>query len=203
MDDDDLRRGKPTNHVVYGEARATLAGDALQAAAFELALSSPLPPDRLVRAVSYLARAAGQAGMCGGQELDTAEGTDRSFEGLTLINDLKTGALIKAACAIGVMAAGGTEDELTAAEAYGLHLARAFQIRDDILDVVSTADTLGKPIGSDAENGKATFASILGVEAAEALVLSETAKAQAAIEGKFEKIGFFTSLAARLSQRTY
>ena len=202
MDDDDLRRGKPTNHVVYGEARAVLAGDALQSAAFELALSAPLPPDRLVRAAGYLARAAGWAGMCGGQELDTAEGSDRSLQGLTLINDLKTGALIRAACVLGVIAAGGTADRLSAAEGYGLHLARAFQIRDDILDVISTESELGKPIGSDVKNAKPTYAGVLGVEGAGKLVLSETRAAVSAL-GPFEKNGFFTDLATYLSQRTY
>ena len=201
MDDDGLRRGKPTCHVVYGEGRATVAGDALQAAAFETALSAPLPPERVVDAARYLAACAGPAGMCGGQELDTAEDSDRSLGGLTVINDLKTGAMLRAACVLGVIAAGGTPEELAAAESYGLHLARAFQIRDDILDITATEAELGKPIGSDAKNAKPTYASALGVEAAEELVLAETRKAKAALTGAFAGTAFFDALAGLLAVR--
>lgn len=201
MDDDDLRRGRPTNHVVFGEGRATLAGDALQSAAFELALSAKVPAERAVKAARYLAAAAGARGMCGGQELDTAETSDRSIEGLTVINDLKTGALLRAACAVGVIAAGGTDAQLAAAEGYGLHLARAFQIRDDILDIVSTPEELGKPIGSDRENGKPTYASVLGVEAAEHRVLEETELAKASLAPAFPDPAFFLSLADTLAVR--
>ncbi len=201
MDDDGLRRGKPTCHVVYGEGRATVAGDALQAAAFEEALSAPLPPERVVRAAGYLAACAGAAGMCGGQELDMAEDSDRSLPGLTVINDLKTGAMLRAACVLGAIAAGGTPEEQAAAERYGLHLARAFQIRDDILDITSTEAELGKPIGSDAKNEKPTYASLLGAEAAEILVLAETDKARAALEGVFADTAFFNALADLLAVR--
>lgn len=201
MDNDDLRRGKPTNHVVFGEGRAAVAGDALQAAAFELALSAPLPAERVVKAVKYLANAAGPDGMCGGQELDTAEDSDRSLEGLTCINDLKTGAMLRAACVLGVIAAGGTDGELAAAEKYGLHLARAFQIRDDILDIVSTPEELGKPIGSDRENDKPTYASVLGVDEAEKRVLEETELAKAAIENVLPDPAFFLALADLLAVR--
>ena len=190
MDDDGLRRGKPTCHVVYGEGRATVAGDALQAAAFETALSAPLPPERVVEAARYLAACAGPAGMCGGQELDTAEDSDRTLGGLTVINDLKTGAMLRAACALGIIA-----------ESYGLHLARAFQIRDDILDITATEAELGKPIGSDARNEKPTYASVLGVEAAEELVLAETRKAKAAMTGAFAGTAFFDTLAGLLAVR--
>ena len=201
MDNDALRRGKPTNHVVFGEGRATVAGDALQSAAFELALSAPVGPDRLVKAVGYLARAAGAAGMCGGQELDTAEDSDRSPGGLTLINDLKTGALLRAACVLGVLAAGGTDRQLAAAEAYGTHLARAFQIRDDILDITATEASLGKSVGSDAANEKPTFASVLGVEAAERKVLEETEAAKAAVREVFPDPDFLLALADDLAVR--
>ncbi len=201
MDDDDLRRGKPTNHRAFGEGRAIIAGDALQAAAFETALSAPLPPERVVRAAAYLASCAGLDGMCGGQELDTAEDSDRSEAGLTLINDLKTGAMLRASCALGVIAAGGDNGKLCAAEEYGLHLARAFQIRDDILDIISTESELGKPIGSDEANNKPTYASLLGVDAAEALVRSETEKAKAATRGVFADTVFFEKLADRLAER--
>ena len=201
MDDDSLRRGKPTNHTVYGQGRALIAGDALQAAAFELAASAPLPPERVVRATRYLASSAGAAGMCGGQELDTAEGSDRSLPGLTLINDLKTGAMLRAACAVGVIAAGGDGEELSAAEDYGLHLARAFQIRDDILDVISTPEALGKDIGSDEHNNKPTYASTLGIQEAERAVMSESGQAAASIRGKFPDTSFFEALADLLAVR--
>ncbi len=201
MDDDDLRRGRPTNHVVYGEGRAILAGDALQAGAFELALSAPLPAGRLVEAASYLASCAGEAGMCGGQELDTAEGTDRSLAGLTRLNDMKTGALLRAACVLGVIAAGGEEELRRAAELYALHLARAFQIRDDILDVTGSARELGKTVGSDAANGKPTYASALGVEEAERQVVAESELAKAALRGKFPDPGIFWAIADLLAVR--
>ncbi len=201
MDDDGLRRGKPTNHVVFGAGRATVAGDALQAAAFETALSAPLPPERLVRAVRYLAASAGERGMCGGQELDTAKDSDRSLAGLTLINDLKTGAVLRAACVLGVIAGGGEKTEIAAAEGYALHLARAFQIRDDILDITSTEAELGKPIGSDEKNAKPTYASLLGVEEAEKRVLAGTERAKAALRGAFEDTSFFEELADTLAVR--
>lgn len=201
MDDDDLRRGMPTNHIVYGEGRAVIAGDALQAGAFELCAGASLPPERVVRCVRYLAAAAGADGMCGGQELDTDEGSDKSLEGLGIINDLKTGALIRAACVLGVICAGGDEGAVAAAERYGTHLARAFQIRDDILDITSTPEELGKTIGSDEANDKPTYASILGVEAAEELVKRETALAVAAVVGKFEDGGVLADLAEELSER--
>lgn len=201
MDDDDLRRGKPTSHVVFGEGRAVLAGDALQAAAFELALSAPLPAERVVRAARYLAAAAGPEGMCGGQELDTAGEPDPTLEALTRVNDLKTGAMLRAACAMGVLAAGGSEAQLTAAESYGLHLARAFQIRDDILDITSTPGKLGKPIGSDAANRKPTYASVLGPQEAENRVLRETALAKSALAAAFPDEFFFPALADALAVR--
>ncbi len=201
MDNDDLRRGKPTNHRVFGAGRAVVAGDALQAAAFETALSAPFPPERTVAAAAYLASCAGLNGMCGGQELDTAEESDRSEAGLTLINDLKTGAMLRAACVLGVIAAGGDGGARSAAEAYGLHLARAFQIRDDILDIISTEAELGKPIGSDEANSKPTYASLLGVEAAEAVVRRETQRAKSAVRGAFPDTAFFEELADRLAER--
>lgn len=201
MDDDELRRGKPTNHVVFGQGRALVAGDALQAAAFETALSAPLPPERVIKAVSYLAACAGLDGMCGGQELDTAEESDRSEEGLTLINDLKTGAMLRAACVLGAVAGGGSDGQLRAAEGYGLHLARAFQIRDDILDVISTEGELGKPIGSDDKNHKPTYASLLGIDKAEELVERETRRACEALRGAFPDTLFFEKLAEALAVR--
>ncbi|MDE6107615.1 MAG: polyprenyl synthetase family protein [Oscillospiraceae bacterium] len=187
MDNDDLRRGKPTNHKVYGETIAVLAGDALQAAAFQAVLSAPLDAAVRARAGKLLADAVGPTGMCLGQYRDTLEdGKLHTVQELTAINDTKTGALLRAACTMGVTAAGGEgaeeEQRLAAARDYATDLGLAFQIRDDILDVISTAEELGKPIGSDAANQKSTFASLLGVEECEKLVEEYTRKAKAALD---------------------
>ena len=203
MDNDDLRRGRPTCHKAYGECRAILAGDALQAAAFRTLFSAKLPDSYMVAAGRNLADAAGERGMCGGQELDTSDYVQRDEEGLGLINDLKTGALLRAACVLGILAAGdaGSDIQLRAAEEYGLHLARAFQIRDDVLDVVSDPMILGKPTGSDAENNKPTYASVYGLERCRTLILEETEKAVSAISRRFKEWEFFSWLANSLAER--
>ena len=134
MDDDELRRGRPTNHVVYGECTATLAGDALQAEAFGTILRSGLPAGRKARCAEYLADAVGLDGMCGGQFLDMlGEGKTLSEQELTDINSRKTGALLTAACRMGVAAGGGSAAQLEAASLYGAAIGAAFQIRDDML----------------------------------------------------------------------
>ena len=213
MDNDDLRRGKPTNHKRFGECVATLAGDALQAAAFQAVLSAEGEwrhggSAAVVLAARVLAEAAGAAGMCGGQYWDTAgSGQPRTAESLTEINDKKTGALLRAACVMGVCASMGRrevdESCMSAARDYATNLGLAFQIRDDILDAVSTADELGKPIGSDAANQKATYVTLLGVEACESLVLDYTARAKEALaEGRWlGDTGFLEELADRLAVR--
>lgn len=186
MDNDDLRRGKPTNHKVYGETVAVLAGDALQTAAFSAILKAPLRGETKARAAELLADAVGAEGMCGGQYRDTLEdGMPHTAEELTEINDTKTGALLRAACTIGVVTAfdGRELDEncLRAARDYATNLGLAFQIRDDILDVTSTAEELGKPIGSDAANGKSTYVSLLGVAECEKRVKDYTRRAKEAL----------------------
>ena len=188
MDNDDLRRGKPTNHKVFGECVATLAGDALQAAAFRTVLSAPLGPEARALAGRILAEAAGPAGMCGGQYDDTiGDGKVVHTEAeLTAINDRKTGALLRAACGMGVAAAmdGADVDPkcMDAAWEYATNLGLAFQIRDDMLDVVGDAAEFGKPIGSDASNEKSTYVSILGLEACEERVLAYTEAAKAVLD---------------------
>ncbi len=208
MDNDDLRRGRPTCHKVYGECAATLAGDALQAAAFHTVLSAQADARARAGAACVLARAAGEQGMCAGQYYDTLEdGRSRTLEELTAINDRKTGALLKAACVMGVLAAfGGREADaacLDAAEEYAAHLGQAFQIKDDILDVTSTAEVLGKPIGSDAANGKTTYVSLLGVEECEKRVWEHTQAACRALERGTWPGGtrFLTRLAGELARR--
>ena len=164
MDDDELRRGRPTCHVVYGEAAAILAGDALQTLAFETLTRSPLPPQRVCRQVASLSRAAGAAGMTGGQVLDLeAEGAEHVDTALVeQIHRMKTGALIAACLRLGAEAAGrepGTADNL---ERIGLKLGLAFQIKDDVLDCTSTAEQLGKTAGKDVGHDKATWPAVVG-----------------------------------------
>lgn len=192
MDNDDLRRGMPTNHKKFGECVAILAGDALQAAAFQTVLSVKGKwrhggKAAVVMAAKILAEAAGETGMCGGQYWDTAgDGQPRTAEDLTDINNKKTGALLRAACMMGICASMGRrevdESCMDAAWHYATNLGLAFQIRDDVLDAVSTAEELGKPVGSDAANQKATYVNLLGVEACEALVLDYTVRAKEALD---------------------
>ena len=154
MDDDDLRRGKPTNHKVYGETLAVLAGDALQPAAYRLILTAPgLTDAQRADCALILANASGPDGMVAGQVLDTLHHPSAQDE-LTEVHHLKTGAMIAGACMLGVGAAGGSEAARKAAETYGYQLGLAFQIRDDMLDVIGNADEFGKPIGSDKDEGR-------------------------------------------------
>lgn len=188
MDNDDLRRGRPTNHKVYGECVATLAGDALQAAAFRTVLSAPGSGTAAAQAARILAEAAGETGMCGGQYWDTlGNGQPRTVESLRSINDLKTGALLRAACMMGVCASMGRREVaggcMDAARDYAANLGLAFQIRDDILDAISTDQELGKPTGSDAANRKVTYVTLLGIEACEEQVLAYTKRAKEALAG--------------------
>ena len=169
MDDDDLRRGKPSCHVAFGEAIALLAGDALQTLAFEtLARNTSLEPAQVLQAVRELAAAAGSRGMVGGQMVDI-EGTAQTVEQLTGMCMMKTGALIKCAVRLGCLSVGADEASMAQADIYADAIGLAFQIRDDILDVIGSTEELGKPVGSDAEQQKATFATVLGTERAQSL----------------------------------
>ena len=163
MDNDDLRRGRPTNHVVYGECTAVLAGDTLQAEAFGTILRSQLPAERRAQCAEILAGAAGIDGMCGGQYLDMSwEGRKLTEQELTEINSRKTGALLVAACQMGVAAAGGSQLMMDAAGHFGAAIGMAFQIRDDMLDVLSSDEELGKPVGSDEKENKNTYMVLMG-----------------------------------------
>ncbi len=170
MDDDDLRRGQPTCHVAFDEATAILAGDALQARAFEILAGIEHPEaSRVVEMIGRLARAAGPAGMAGGQAMDLAlTGHSGDLAHLEHLHRLKTGALIEASLMLGALAAdqrkGALEQQL---DTLGQTIGLAFQIQDDVLDVISDTDTLGKAQGADAARDKPTFASLQGVEAAE------------------------------------
>lgn len=205
MDDDDLRRGKPTSHKVYGEATAVLAGDALLTAAFEMMTEyrGDVDAERVLKAVDCLSHAAGAAGMIGGQILDM-EGERRplSLDELQLMQALKTGALICAAAEMGCIIAGGNDQQRQAVRTYAQCVGRAFQVRDDMLDVTSTDEVLGKPIGSDAENGKTTFVTALGLERCGALVEELTAQAVEALAG-FKAPQFHIWLANLLAGRDH
>ena len=205
MDDDELRRGKPTCHVKYGEWLALLAGDALQAAAFErLARSKRAAPEANARACGILAAAAGRHNMCAGQYLDMVEeGRELDEERLTRIHLRKTSALLGAACLLGLTASPvkPTGEQWAAALDYARELGLAFQIRDDMLDVESTAEELGKPIGSDADNGKTTFASLYGLEKCAGLVAEHTRLAQESVAGVFRDTEFLCALAQSLAAR--
>ncbi len=207
MDNDELRRGKPTCHMKYGEWLALLAGDALQAAAFErLALSSRTTPQANAKACEVLAVAAGRHNMCTGQYLDIVEeGKALDADRLTQIHLRKTSALLGAACLLGLTASPvePTEKQWAAALDYAKELGLAFQIRDDMLDVESTAEELGKPIGSDAENGKTTFASLYGLEKCAELVSEHTRRAQESIAGVFEHTDFLCALARFMAVRKH
>lgn len=202
MDNDDLRRGRPTNHKVYGECAATLAGDALQAEAFRTVLSAELPAEYRANCAEILASAVGLDGMCGGQYLDMLwEGRKLDEQELTEINSRKTGALLTAACQMGVAAAGGTQIQLDAAGHFGAAIGMAFQIRDDMLDVLSTAEELGKPIGSDAQENKNTYMALMGEEGCRKTVENLTAFAKSVLDEAFDDTAFLHELADELATR--
>ena len=202
MDNDDLRRGKPTNHVVYGECTAVLAGDALQAEAFGTILRSELPTEVRVRCAGILADAVGSDGMCAGQFLDMiGENRVLSEEDLNEINSRKTGALLIAACRMGVAAAGGSDEQLEAAALFGAAIGAAFQIRDDILDVISTDEALGKPVGSDAQENKSTYMALFGQERCMQMIRRLTEAAKEALGGAFTDTVFLCSLADSMVTR--
>ena len=202
MDNDDLRRGKPTNHVVYGECTAVLAGDALQAEAFGTILRSELPAEVRANCAEILADAVGSDGMCAGQFLDMkGENMVLSEDELNEINSRKTGALLIAACRMGVAAAGGSDEQLEAAALFGAAIGAAFQIRDDILDVISTDEALGKPVGSDAQENKNTYMALYGEERCMKMIRRLTESAKSALSVAFTDTDFLCCLADSMVTR--
>lgn len=185
MDDSPTRRGRPSCHVAFDEATAILAGDALQALAFEALARPDWPADAALRAelVAGLARAAGARGMCGGQALDlAAEGASLDEAGVDRLQALKTGALLAFACEAGARLAGLAGEALAAVLAFGRGLGLAFQIKDDLLDATGSAALLGKPTGADAARGKATFLRLLGEEGARARLEAVRAEASRVLD---------------------
>lgn len=201
MDDDDLRRGRPTNHKVYGEGMAVLAGDALLTDAFLMASTAQLVNKQDISlAIGTLARNAGSLGMVGGQVLDIcSEERVLSEQEVLAIQSRKTGALIKAACTLGVIAAGGTQEQVDAAGRFADALGLAFQIRDDMLDVIGNEQELGKAVGTDAV--KNTFVRLYGLEKCSELVRSYTDTALKALE-IFPDYEYLRELALKLTSRT-
>ena len=201
MDNDDFRRGRPTNHKVYGEAMAILAGDALLTDAFAVASTAQLPdPGDMAFAIGMLSECAGSLGMVGGQVLDIlAEERECTEEDVLAIQDRKTGALINAACVLGAIAGGATEEQLQAAAQFAAGLGLAFQIRDDMLDVIGTQEEMGKGVGTDAD--KNTFVRLYGLEKCEELVRKYTDYAIEAL-GVFEDTDYLKEIACALTSRT-
>ena len=200
MDNDDFRRGRPTNHKVFGEGMAVLAGDALLTDAFMLASSAILPnPGDMATAISLMAEGAGSLGMVGGQVLDImSEERELTEQEVLDIQSRKTGRLISIACCLGVLAGGGTEQQFDAAAQFAAGLGLAFQIRDDMLDVIGTQEEMGKGIGTD--SAKNTFVRLYGLEKCEELVQKYTKYAIDALDA-FDENTYMITLAKSLTDR--
>lgn len=203
MDDDEYRRGKLTNHMVYGDGVAILAGDALLTLAFTVILrQKDVPAAALLRVVDEISRAAGAEGMVGGQVLDLrAEGVQISMEELRRIHMGKTGALFHAALRSGAILAGATQEQLAALTSYADHFGLAFQITDDILDVIGSADEIGKPVGSDEKNHKSTYVSLTSLSEAQELARRSVNEAVDALSAFGAEADFLRALVAYLVKR--
>ena len=203
MDDDALRRGKATNHVVYGDGIAILAGDALLTLAFTVILrQKDVPSETLLRVVDEISRAAGAEGMVGGQALDLeAENRQITMEELRSVHRGKTGALFCAALRIGAILAGATEEQLAALTSYADHFGLAFQITDDILDVIGSAEEIGKPVGSDEKNNKSTYVSLTSLPEAQALARCTAEAAEEALSIFGAEADFLRGLVSYLVNR--
>lgn len=201
MDNDDLRRGKPSNHLVFGEAGAILAGDALLNSAMENLLDD-LKLDynfNKLKAAMLIMKAAGPSGMIGGQVLDIEGPMD--VGSVNKMHSMKTGALIEAAVVAGAILGGCSETEEKALYNYAYNLGSAFQIKDDILDVESTSEVMGKPTGSDSRNNKVTYTSLFGLQEAKALLENRISDSQNALSEVDKDISFLSSLAVYIGNR--
>lgn len=202
MDNDDLRRGQPTNHIKFGEATAILAGDALLNKAFETAAEFGKNTPNAMLAMEILAKSSGTEGMIGGQIVDIeSEGADIDIERLKYIHLLKTGAIIRSSCVIGAVAANADEAAVAAVDEFASNLGVAFQIRDDILDVTGDEKSLGKPVGSDEKSAKNTYVKLMGLEKSKELVNEYSKKAVDALSIFGEKAEFLIKLTDYLVNR--
>lgn len=203
MDDDDFRRGMPSCHKQFDYATALLAGDGLLTLAFSVASGAKLPAEKVVKAIKLLSDCAGHLGMIGGQTMDLQhEGIQISIESLKKTDALKTGRLIYAACTLGCLVAGADEDKFKAAEIYAESIGLAFQIVDDLLDITSTSEELGKPVGSDEVNSKSTYPSLLGFDRSKELVNELTDRAVTAVSMLGDESKFLSDYAVKLAVRT-
>lgn len=203
MDNDDFRRGKPSNHKQFGEYTAILAGDALIIKSFAATATNPYcNGEQNSAATALLAECAGVDGMCGGQQLDLyTEGRGADVAALRKTHLLKTAAMIRAAAQLGCIAASGSHEDMELVGAFATDLGLAFQVRDDILDVIASSETLGKTPGKDAAAGKTTYVSLLGLDGALALVNELTRSATDAAEKLSGASGGLAELCAYLSER--
>lgn len=203
MDDDDLRRGRPTVHIAFDEASAILAGDALQTLAFEALAKAPLPAELRIELVHVLARASGAAGMAGGQALDLAvTGLGQSVESLQRMHRLKTGALIRAAVELGARIAGADPTQRARLDEFADALGLAFQIRDDLLDVEGNAAELGKTPGKDAKQDKPTYPALLGLEGARAALAEQAQRLHAVLANACLQDSALAAVAERAVHRS-
>lgn len=204
MDNDDLRRGKPSNHKQFDEATAILAGDGLLTEAFTLASGLGLPADRILAAIRHLSIAAGPRGMVGGQVLDMGlTGRAATLTQLREMHAGKTGALIESSCVTGAILGGGDAALQARAAEYGRAVGLAFQVTDDILDVVGDEKTLGKPVGSDQAQGKSTYPALLGIERSRVLAADSVTQAVASLAGcDHPRADFLRAVARYILDRT-
>jgi geranylgeranyl diphosphate synthase type II len=203
MDDDDLRRGKPSNHKQFDEATAILAGDGLLTEAFTLASSLELPAQRVLQAIFHLSTSAGPRGMVGGQVLDMGlTGKSATLPQLREMHAKKTGALIESSCITGCILGGGNSFDQARASEYGRAVGLAFQVTDDILDVVGDTAALGKPAGSDEARGKSTYPALLGIDRSRGLARESVNQALAALDGlEHPRAGFLRAVARYILDR--
>ena len=203
MDDDDLRRGRPTTHIAFDEATAILAGDALQTRAFEILAGAWMPPALALNCIQTLASASGAAGMCGGQALDIdATGQQQALADLKQMHAMKTGALIRAAVRMGALCGEASDAQLAQLDSFADTLGLAFQVRDDILDVEASSEQLGKTAGKDQAQDKSTFPSLLGMDGAKATLSELAAAMQAGLAPFGQRAAALAALAELTVRRT-
>ena len=204
MDDDALRRGRPTTHIAFDEATAILAGDALQTRAFEILAGGWMPPTLALNCVQTLAGASGAAGMCGGQALDNdATGQQQALDDLKRMHGMKTGALIRAAVRMGALCGEASDAQLAQLDSFADTLGLAFQIRDDILDVEASSEQLGKTAGKDQAQDKSTFPSLLGMDGAKATLAELATAMQAALIPFGQRAAALSALAELTVRRSH